>query len=250
MKGMNMDAIFEREYAIRLSDFDSRMNLSAASILNLFQDVAANHAETMGVGFKAMLDKNLAWILTRVKFQVMGSARMFERCKVKTWPLEPTRRNYQREYLIENDAGETLVRGTAEWTVINIESRRLVAMDEVYPKEFKSFHDVKTFGDTPTVKVERFESMGEPFLTVPGASSLDLNQHVNNARYAEFVTDVLKLPDNEHIDTFQIDYHREVLLGDELRIYTSRSGDEILVKGENSADKLMFLCRVNLKNRK
>ena len=44
--------------------FDARGNVLPAVVLDLFQKAAGHHAECLGVGFEAMIAKNLLWVAT------------------------------------------------------------------------------------------------------------------------------------------------------------------------------------------
>jgi len=67
-----MELKFERKYYLRTSDYDSRLKLSPAAILDLFQDAAGTHAEELGIGFEAMLARKLIWVVARIRFRVLA----------------------------------------------------------------------------------------------------------------------------------------------------------------------------------
>ena len=54
-----MSTSFEKEFYLRTSDFDCRLELQPAAVLDLFQDVAGEHARYLGIGRESMLEKSL-----------------------------------------------------------------------------------------------------------------------------------------------------------------------------------------------
>lgn len=82
-----MNVFYENNYYLRISDFDRYGKLRTSSILDLFQDVAATHANLLGIGFDAMIENETIWVLTKVKFEIVNQPDMYETVHVKTWPL-------------------------------------------------------------------------------------------------------------------------------------------------------------------
>ena len=117
-----MNRLWQKEYFLRASDFDKFGHIKPSSVLDLFQDAAGQHAEELGVGFEEMLKRSYLWVLTRVKFKILGETQKYQKVIVKTWPLEPSRITYRREYSIENENGELLIGGSSEWVVIHSEN--------------------------------------------------------------------------------------------------------------------------------
>ena len=107
-----MKRLWEREYILRANDFDKFNHIKPSAVLELFQDAAGQHAEEIGVGFDAMIQRSYLWVLTRIKFKMLISPVKYQRVIVKTWPLVPNKLVYRREYSIENEHGEKLI---ARW---------------------------------------------------------------------------------------------------------------------------------------
>lgn len=239
-----MKNTFEKEYELRTSDFTCNNKLQPASVLDLFQTVAGEHANELGCGFDNMIDKSMLWVVIRTKFKILKDAEFFSKIRVKTWPLPPSRVSFQREYLIENQKGEPLVKGTSEWVVMHSAERRLVVTKDVYP--LQKFCTEKMFEER-TQKLRDFEADDTCYTLCPGFSQLDMNNHVNNTKYANYVLDACNFKDNELIEEFQIDFKHEVHADSELKILTKREENSIFAKGLNENDEIMFSCKINLK---
>ena len=80
-----------------------------------------------------------------------------------------------------------------------------------------------------------------------GFSEIDVNGHVNNTKYANFVLDAAGLSSGEAIDTFQIEYHREIKKNSAVTVFVRREGKELLSKGVSDEGEKMFSCRIIFK---
>jgi len=239
-----MQNTYQREYLLRTSDFDEKVHLQPFSVLDLFQCVAGGHAEELGIGFKAMLEQNLLWVVTREKYVVEKQPPMHSAVRVRTWPLKPGSIGFQREYIIETLQGETLVRGSSEWMIIDSRDRKLQSVKDVYPV-FEEGHCTDRALDGRLRRIRNFEGETGEYI-IPGRSCLDMNGHVNNAKYANFVIDSVAMGESESIASLQMDFHKEVMAGEKLRVDSLREDNVILAKGVGEDGEVRFFCRIEL----
>ncbi len=240
-----MEPVFEREYYLRAADFDWCSTLTPAAVLDLFQDVAGVHARRLGCGTVINGEDELVWVLVKSKLQFLGEAKMYDKVRVRTWPLKPAAIRFQREYLISAEDGRPLVKGSSEWVLMHPVTRRVVPVKNAYPQGLEHCADRSFEGRFS--RVADFEAEGDGWAVQPRLSDVDLNGHVNNTKYANFVLDALQLDRGEAVDTMQIDYHREVKRGAALTVYTRREGKGILAKGVGEDGETMFSCAIELK---
>ncbi len=240
-----MKRLWEKEYYLRASDFDKFNHIKPSAVLDLFQDAAGQHAEEIGVGFDKMIKRSYLWVLTRVKFKIVSKPSIYQKVIVKTWPLAPNRLSYRREYSIENENGERLIVGSSEWVVIHSEKRRFLSVPDLYPFT-DGFHEEIMF-EGKLGKVQDFVAEGTPCIVNAGFSELDVNNHVNNTKYANYVLDAINPSRACELETFQIDYRKEVLQGTGLGIYHIWQDSTVLAKGQNENGDIMFACELEYK---
>ena len=236
-----MNNIFEDSYRLRAADFDRWSRLRPASIMDLFQDVAGRHANELGVGAAPLLEKNLVWVIVKLRLRVLDEARMYQAVKVRTWPLPPERIGYRREYLITSEDGKPIVEGSSEWVLMDISSRRIVAGGDIYP--LTEYCMDKNFEER-FPRIRSFEADGEVYRFHPSFSDYDLNGHVNNTKYANFVLDSLSPEEELSLRALQMEYHREVRPGERLNIFSRREDGTVLARGESDSGEKMFSCRM------
>ncbi len=236
-----MSKSFSKEFYLRTSDFDCRMDLGPAAILDFFQDVAGEHARALGIGREEMLKENRAWVIVKARYRMLATPKQFDRVRVSTWPLPPRRSIFRREYAMTAIDGTPLVIGSSEWVVIDTERRRLLPVGDVYPmQEFLDEHNFEDgFPHIPEIDGE-----GEAMTVLPRFSDIDSNGHVNNIKYTNYILDAVSPGADEHIRDFEIEYHREVLASDPLRLPVVRGDGHALVKGMGEDGTCKFTARL------
>ena len=230
--------IYENEFNFSSECFDNKGNVRPFYILDVFEKSATAHGEIIGVGEEKMSKKNLYWIISRIKYQVLNQINPCETYIIRTWSLKPTKLNFQREYLILTKDGKEVIKGTANWLTIDRTDRKLVIGADVFPK--MDFCDKVNFSD----KVQRlrdFENAEFKMKIIPNKNHIDSNGHVNNKHYTTFMEEALGGFFGK-IKTFQIDYIAEIMESDELSVFAFSDNEKTLVKGES--DKRNFIAKI------
>ena len=218
------------------SYFDLNNNLTAKSILSLFQDAASIHAEEIGVGFDAMLQKKLYWVLSRVKFDILKMPKPNELIIIETWPHQKGRIDFDRDMRILSETGELLIIGTSKWCLIDTEKRSLQKADSInYNGEI---FDLINYNDK-FLKITLPDSLFESqFSHVVRFCDLDQNMHMNNTHYATLVSNAIADKSFSH---FEINYLNECLLNDKIEVMTTKNSDGEFVKGV-AGEKTAFIA--------
>ena len=237
--------LWEKEYTLRAGDFDKYNRIKPSAVLELFQDAAGQHAEEIGVGYEPMKNRSYMWVLLKVKLKIVSNPKSYQNVIIKTWPLAPNRVSYRREFRMEDENGEYLIGGSSEWVVVHSERRRLVADPNLYPFTEGFLTDVIFEGKLD--RVDDFETNEIPRIVNAGFSEIDVNNHVNNTKYANYIMDAVLPDEKDVLSVFQIEYKKEVLEGTQLKIYHSKDNNEVVAKGLNEDGDIMFACKMQYK---
>ena len=237
-----MKNLYQAEYTLRATDFDKYNRIKPSAVLELFQDAATLHADELGTGYADLIKRSYLWVLTRIRFRIIAPLTSHQRVIVKTWPLEPNRLCYRREYSIENEQGEPLIAGSSEWVIMHSERRRFVSDAGLY--SFTEGLRTEMMFEGRLGKVADFEATGTPLTVDTGFADLDANNHVNNTKYPNYVLNAVSPAEADVLDTFQIDYRKEVLEGARLQIYYTRNENQVLAKGVDAAGNVKFACEL------
>ena len=232
-----MTIAMERDYRLLWMHFDRYGRMQPAAMLEIFQDLAIAHAEELGIGRSAMLEKNVVWVVIRTKLEVLREPKYNTIVTARTWPHSLSKFSFIRDFTIRDEQGELLVKATQEWVLEQL-SRFSSAKDAYHGSH--DFDEARAFEQKPR-KISDFEIEGEPaFVVTPAYTDIDVNGHVNNAVYPNFVMNALNPGPEGSLRTFQIDYRHEVLPDVPLSLYVHREGESVRVKAINPEGTVLF----------
>ena len=215
--------------------------LRPSGMLRLMQSAAVAHTEALGMGREKTFDKGLLWAVTRQYAEIARMPVYGETVTLRTWPGKTMHVLFPRycEFIAEN--GETLIRTSSVWVLVDEKTRRFA-----FPEE----HGVHVEGVTtgtelplPPAPAPLPETAHTAF-TVP-YSYVDINGHMNNARYLDVAEDVTPCAaEGRPLASLSIEYKQEARLHEALLLTVgSDGGGRYSVCG--STDKTSFLVDLN-----
>ncbi len=230
---------------LRTTDFDRYCKLKPSAVLQLFQDAATRQADKMGIGFGKMVSQGVMWAVIRTSYEVIKQPELYDLVSIRTWPHDPSKFSFLRDYQIKDSHGELIIKGTSEWVIMNAEDRSFVPLFDVYDGAHELL-DERNYEKKPR-KLRNFDIEGiEPYTLVPAYSSVDINGHVNNSVYADFFVDAIDPSKGYEVRSFQIDFRREVREGDELRIYKQAIDNVVQAQGIDQDGNIMFAAKIEI----
>ena len=207
--------IFETDVPVRYHELDSHGDLKPVTLLNYLQDAAGLHASQLGVSVADLRRQGLIWVLSRLHLVVDRYPRAGQTVIVKTWPSTRQGLFSCREFeLLDGRGGKGVARATTSWAVLNIASRRPVALDVCLPAYplyerraiYDDFSTLEQFPAGTLHSESRFRVLRD---------DLDSNKHVNNAIFAGWALE--SVPDAVaagSLAELEITFRAEVLYGD------------------------------------
>ncbi len=219
-----MEICWRESYGVRSYDVDFCGVATLGAMCRFMQEVATAHAETIGVGFDALTAKGMAWVLARQRIEIDRMPGMGETVTARTWPSGKDRLFFYREFSFAAADGSPLLRATTSWFVIAVETRERqpadAFIDELFPMGEPQFAK-----RTARLKAQSGGDAGPTFPVRYG--DLDVNDHVNNVRYLEWLLDGLPLEFHRasRLRSIEVNYLAETLPGDTVRIVNTDRGD-------------------------
>jgi len=236
---MRLECTREFFLSAGMADFTGRWRPSA--ILEAMQDLATAHSEELGMGRALLLRRGVIWILSRTHLQMRAYPMMDGRVRVRTWPGVANRFFFPRYFVLEEPGGERLGAAAQLWLLLDVSARSVIPP----AKAGLAFPDTSRMpAPLPTPdRVIRFES-GQCFTRERAAlyADLDVNGHVNNARYADWVCDLLPLEVlRAHcVENLLLNYTKEVLPGPPVRCALTLAGPRFSMLGESQDGARVF----------
>lgn len=177
---------YETSYKIRSYEVDHAEEASISTICNYFQEAAGLHAKELEFDISDLQKKGLTWILYKLQVKVHAFPKRWQSVRVKTWPSTGDGLRAYRDYELYNQQGDILAVGLSQWMVLDVRKKRPIKM----PKELMG-NRYKT--DTHVLQlhkqhVKKLLPEDLTFITTAGLHDLDMNRHVNNVRYIDWIT--------------------------------------------------------------
>lgn len=199
-----------------------------ASLLRFAQDAAGSHCLLLGTDWDSMAAKGLFWAVIRQRLEVTRLPLVGETVTVTTWPMPTTRVAYPRATAAFDEEGNELFKVISLWVIMDRTTRTMVRPD-------KSGVDVEgcAFGtELPAPAGLSFKDLSNSTLRTVGFTELDINGHMNNARYLDWLCDLL--PSDFHkgrpMKAVTICYLSEALEGQQVNLHWDM-GEALTVEG-------------------
>ncbi|MBB6480386.1 acyl-[acyl-carrier-protein] thioesterase [Spirochaeta isovalerica] len=247
-----MNLKIQSERRVESFDADLHNKLKISSIFNYMQDIAAKHADELGVGYHVLQEKKIFWVLSWAKVEIEGPLPSYgESLTIETWAKGKHRLFYMRDFLLRNNAGEIIIRGTSAWLLLDAETKRLTDLNRM-GLDLPAFPDEHALEEYPG----KFDFHGgEAQISKRKVlySDIDINKHVNNSRYIEFILDCYNYREHEtgQVKALTISYKGETHFMDELEISRAPLPDaknsDIVNAMRESDGKEIFNCLIEWK---
>ena len=219
--------------------------LKYTDLCNILQLTAGVHAELGGISFSDMQVHHQAWVLSRMRVEIKRLPKWRDVVTVKTWinSLENSRSIRCLELYIGD---EKIVGCETFWAVFNTQTRRPENLALPHAHFEKYPNDKATeiqFSKIDTTIDKTFVTEKTILL-----SDLDIVNHANSVKYLEWCLDYVepKLLLNQRLESFEMNYLKEVSLADIIAIEKSSIENPIIFT-VNSANKICFALQLNLK---
>ena len=238
---MEYPKIYDKRVVINSRDVDGAGECKASALLAYLQDASAEHTSLCGCSRKEMVERyNVFWMLTRIRLQLTRPVRWLEELTVRTGHRGGRGILLYRDYELYA-SGERVGEACGLWVLADLDTRKLFHMSRLV--EFADTTGGAYSKSMTLRRIHRPEGMEEEERRRMHYSDTDVNGHVNNTRYADFVCDAAhleKLGHDRFLSEFQLDYTGECLPGEEITILTGTEEGKEYVKGVDQEGKPRF----------
>ena len=211
-----MNFVHTAQYTVTDLHGDCFGRCKPSSLLRFAQDAAVEHCRVLGTDWDSMAAKHYFWAVIRQRMEITRLPQTGETVTVKTWPMPTTRVAYPRATEGFDRDGNTLFKVISLWVIMDMDSRAMVLPGKSgIGVEGVSFGtELKAPGGLPAG-----EFPADRLRTVC-YSDLDVNGHMNNARYLDWLCDLRSAQfHKEHpMKAVTVCYMSEALEGQQLRL--------------------------------
>lgn len=200
---INDDNIGHLDHCVMTSESDSCSSARLSLYQSLVQEIAGLHADKRGVGIKDLQQSGKTWVIARSRMEVYHYATWKDEIEVETWPQDPMGLNCPRIVKAKDkNTNKPLFFANTKWAIIDTVKGRPLRPKEVTdilktpPKELQIDASMPNNLDV----IESSKCVLTTYEPVIHYLDTDLNHHVNNLSYINWILD--SLPD-EFMDSYK-----------------------------------------------
>lgn len=241
MKGL----YYDHPVVIDSRDVDGNGYCRASALLGHLQEAATLAAEKGGFGRDRLLQECSGfWMLARMWFELKRPLRWDERLTVRTWHRGGKGAVMYRDFDLW--CGEELVgEAVSGWVLADLQTRKLLRLGSIAALE--GTDGGALCKDKTLAKLRMPTEMMQKEERLMRYSDTDINNHVNNTRYADFACDALEMEElraDQFLTSMQLGYTAECRAGEHITMLVGTSDGAYFVKGEDEQGKSRFEARV------
>ena len=223
-----------------MADMNGHIKLPDVILLSL--QVSGMQSIELGVSDKAILEEyNLVWIITDYDIEVVRLPRFAEEITIETEALSYNRLFCYRRFTIYDESGQEIIRMLATFVLMDRDSRKVHAVEPEIVAPYQSDFDKKL------IRGPKYESLDEPISKDYHVRfyDLDMNGHVNNSKYLDWIFEVMGADFLTHYIPKKINlkYVKEVRPGGVITSAVERTGleskHEIISDGATNAQAVI-----------
>jgi acyl-ACP thioesterase len=221
------EQVFVATFPIRTDYVDWEKKLSIPGLFLFLQEIAWEHANMWGFGFQELKEKDQFWVLAKLKVQISQYPQWNDELHLHTWSKEPEVLTAYRDFIGYDQHDRLMFKATSAWHILSMATGRPQRVDEL-----KGSFPVPENLHALTHKPEKLPApengtTSEPLKVV--LSDIDINLHVNNTRYIQWVLDSFPhdFAQSHKIIEIEVNFLQQAKLGDKYYITTQNIGDDI-----------------------
>lgn len=181
----NKEGVWQAEHTVKAHEVDFSDSITASAVFNLLQDAAASHADNLGWGFDDLAEKGELWMLSWMYVEFTSFPGFHDKITLLTWPKDVYKIYALRDFSITGSNNDTIVKATSAWLMINLKSKRIINPQKLLAS-ITNYPDNHALAALP--EKLRYDTGDNEIMRVqPSYSDIDINNHVNNARYVEYI---------------------------------------------------------------
>ena len=207
-----MEPIYQLSFDVTDLHVDRFGRLKSSSILYFVQEAAGKHWQY--IENKTGQHCGLYWVIIRHRVQVTRLPRKGETVHLETWPMPTTRVAYPRSVVAYDEQGNELFRSISLWVLMDPETRAMVLPG----KSGVTVSGILRGNELPSPASLAPATLSAEVERTVRFTDLDVNGHMNNARYLDHLADLLpgSFHENHVIRDMTLGYLAEAREGDTL----------------------------------
>ena len=229
---------FEGGYPIDSRDVDPWNHCKPSGLMGILQEAAVAAACELHASRPEMMEKyNLFWMLARMWYRLDRPLKWNETLSIRTWHRGGSGASSYRDFDLFVD-GKPVGEAVSVWVLADADTHRLARMSKI--EEFQGTDGGELCKNKSLSRFKLPQEMAAADHRAMHYSDTDINGHVNNVRYADFICDAIRmdqLGQDFYVSALQVDYLAECMAGETITLFTGEQDGLRYVRGADAAGK-------------
>lgn len=210
---------YEKEFEFYSTDAGYNGQVRPAVILRYLQEAAVNQMKDEGPSYRDLWEQGKAFILSRINLQIYAPLYEYERVTVQTWACNERGVSFGRSYRLLRD-GAVVAEAIAVWALVDVKNGTLLRVEDLTHRY--GADEALSLSPRFVLPKVAMQPIGTRQVQY---EDVDCNGHLNNARYPDWLCNLV--PDMEHkqVTGVQIHYVSEAPLFETLTLYRGEADD-------------------------
>ncbi|RKD86437.1 acyl-[acyl-carrier-protein] thioesterase [Mangrovibacterium diazotrophicum] len=213
------------------------------SVMNFLLEAAWAHAQKLEWGYDLLQKNHMFWVLSRFYVEIKQLPKWQQQVKLNTWSAGTDGMYAYREFVLQNEEGETILTANSAWLILNTETKKIVLLRD-HKETFPRFNGEGVCREPKRLRFKKSDA--ELQFNPVVYSDIDVNHHFNSVKALERVLDEygINFQDEFEPASVEINYLKEGLPGDNLAVTRNAVGDNkfqsAIIRESDSAELSTF----------
>ena len=227
----------KKQVRICSSDCDRFQCLRLSALFSMLQEISISDVERTGLTREKTLDRGLLWVISRMRVELERPIYYGETITISTIAGKRAHMMFPRYYEVRDEQNSVILRGSAIWLLISQKTREAIIPEQ----EAIDIPGVEENGMPPLpMGLRTIESDIPAIIRKVMYSDIDLNGHMNNTRYLDWIDDMYDMHFHEvtRFRVLQINYLKELEYGEQVTLYYEYGEGKYRIDGIEGTNKV------------
>ena len=234
------------KFRIESNICDFKEKATITTISRFLLEAAMIHARERRFGYEQISKDNMAWVLSRLSVQMAAYPAGNQSITVETWIETVSRFFTQRCFRLIDPSEKTIGYARTVWAAVDMQTRRPIDILTWRPDMAEYVDAEKQCPIERMNKIPAINGIDSCMEYTVRYSDIDINKHMNSAKYIEHTINVfdLSLFNEKFIHQFEIIFHAEGKFGDKLKLYMQNPAENEYLIDTKKGDESVCRSRV------
>lgn len=231
---------FSQPVQVQNAAVDFRCRMKPSALLRCVEQISTDHARAYGMDDVFFAEKKAVFLLGKQALRFVRVPHRGEQLTLTTFAEESRRGSLKRITELRGADGQLAALVDARWILVDTESQRILRQPGWQSPEH--YWNPQLDAELP-LQVHKAEELTCAGVWRASYSLCDQNGHLNNACYLDIACDALppQVLEQGAVHFACIKYHRQLLMGQSMEVFTAPSGQGWYVVGRHEGQS-SFEC--------